>query len=541
MNTDASGTWAVAFWIKTSTAGAVVMYQGDGTWSSAGQTTFLLNSNSASVAGTRAGAVRWAGGFLTGTAALNDNNWHFITVVDNAGVESIYVDGNVDTVTSTMGLPLASGANQIWIGGSPDYDSGAVKIKGLIDEVRMFNRALSQTEVQALYNTNSLFTTPGNVLPVSTRVTVASGAALDLSGMPQTVASLAGSGAVTNTGGPATLTVSSSTGTTTFSGNIGDASSSNALSFVQAGAGTTVLAGANSYHGTTTVKGGTLLVNGSIGGGGVTVSSGTFGGAGTVNGSVTVQSGGTLSPGNPTGGNSVGTLTIMGNLVLNNSSALVYGLGFNSDLTAVTGNLTLGGVLTVTDSGGLGPGNYTLITYSGTLVNNGLTVNPLPYGLTGTIMAGGGMVVLQVAVRDWYTFWAGHYGLSGANTNGNADATGAGMSNTNRFLAGFNPTNSAAYLHIISIVRTNSNTDIEVTYLGANGDTTYTGGPSSRTNVLEFAPGMADGSYSNAFASTGQTNILSGGTGLGVVTNMVDRGGATNSPARYYRVRVLLP
>jgi len=41
--------------------------------------------------------------------------------------------------------------------------------------------------------------------------------------------------------------------------------------------------------------------------------------------------------------------------------------------------------------------------------------------------------------------------------------------------------------------------------------------------------------------STGVTNILSGGTGVGVVTNMVDPGGATNSPARYYRVRVLVP
>jgi hypothetical protein len=41
--------------------------------------------------------------------------------------------------------------------------------------------------------------------------------------------------------------------------------------------------------------------------------------------------------------------------------------------------------------------------------------------------------------------------------------------------------------------------------------------------------------------STGQTNILSGGTGLGIITNMVDSGGATNTPSRYYRVRVLVP
>ncbi len=116
-----------------------------------------------------------------------------------------------------------------------------------------------------------------------------------------------------------------------------------------------------------------------------------------------------------------------------------------------------------------------------------------------------------------------------------ADPDGDGMSNTNEFLAGFNPTNSAAYLRIISIV--NSGSDVRVTYLGANGDSS--GSPGPKTNVLEFTAGTGGGSYSNNFASTGQTNILSGGTGSGVITNMVDPGGATNVPSRYYRVRVL--
>jgi hypothetical protein len=120
-----------------------------------------------------------------------------------------------------------------------------------------------------------------------------------------------------------------------------------------------------------------------------------------------------------------------------------------------------------------------------------------------------------------------------------SDPTGDGVSNTNKFLAGFNPTNSAAYAHILSVVTSGIN--MNITYLGANGDTSYAGGPTTRTNVLEFTAGTGDGSYTNAFASTGQTNILSGGNGLGVVTNMVDGGGATNMPSRYYRVRVLAP
>jgi hypothetical protein len=124
----------------------------------------------------------------------------------------------------------------------------------------------------------------------------------------------------------------------------------------------------------------------------------------------------------------------------------------------------------------------------------------------------------------------------------NADPLGKGMSNTNQFLAGFNPTNAAAYVHITSISKTNSGTDIRVDYLGASGDSTYSPGFASRTNVLEFTAGTGNGSYnSNGFASAGVTDILSGGVGLGTLTNMVDPGGATNKPSRYYRVRVLVP
>jgi hypothetical protein len=131
---------------------------------------------------------------------------------------------------------------------------------------------------------------------------------------------------------------------------------------------------------------------------------------------------------------------------------------------------------------------------------------------------------------------------------GNASYTGDGMSNTNKFLAGFNPTNAAAYLHIISVAK--SSTNIIVTYLGASGDTNYVPGVQSRTNVLDFTTGGANGNYTNGgWQDTGQTNILGvgisaaggEGSGLGTVTNMTDVGGAMNAPSRYYRVRVLSP
>lgn len=155
-------------------------------------------------------------------------------------------------------------------------------------------------------------------------------------------------------------------------------------------------------------------------------------------------------------------------------------------------------------------------------------------------------VANMIGVYDPFAWWQLYY-FGSTNNNPNTapggDYTGTGMSNTNEFLAGFNPTNAAAYLHIISVAATNT-TDMNVIYLGANGDTNYAPGVGSRTNILEYSTGAAGGSYNGTFLSVpsgGATNILSGGTGAGVVTNMVDPGGATNLPSRYYRVRVLLP
>ena len=234
-------------------------------------------------------------------------------------------------------------------------------------------------------------------------------ALIDLAGMDRSIGSLVWGGTVTNSGpGPATFTAGSDNSDSTFKGSIQDGTSQSAFTkvgsgtlsltgtsthtggttisggtlqlgdggttgsipgdvvnnanfainrsdaftfgglisgtgaFQQNGTGTTNLTATNTYTGATTVNAGTLLVNGSIApSGSVTVNAGaTLGGNGTVP-SVVLNNGATLSP-----GNSIGTLTVAGNLTFNTGSTyLVEVSPAAADRVNVSGTANLGGTL----------------------------------------------------------------------------------------------------------------------------------------------------------------------------------------------------
>jgi hypothetical protein len=105
-----------------------------------------------------------------------------------------------------------------------------------------------------------------------------------------------------------------------------------------------------------------------------------------------------------------------------------------------------------------------------------------------------------------------------------ADPLGKGISNTNQFLVGLNPTNPASVFQILRIVPQSN----DVVIIWATG--------AGHTNVVQATGGDVNGNYATNFTDiSGPLAIPGSGD---TTNNYRDVGGATNAPARFYRLRL---
>ena len=90
-------------------------------------------------------------GDLFATNRIDDGQWHqLIGIYDGAHTERLYVDGRLAATTNSANTPVAGDFSDLWLGGAPDY--GITRMfSGLIDEVAVFNTALSSNQVRQLY------------------------------------------------------------------------------------------------------------------------------------------------------------------------------------------------------------------------------------------------------------------------------------------------------------------------------------------------------------------------------------------------------
>ena len=167
----------------------------------------------------------------------------------------------------------------------------------------------------------------------------------------------------------------------------------------QNGSGVLTLSGTNTYTGATNVNAGTLSVNGSIASSSLTTvnAGGTLGGNGTVGN--TMINGGTLAP-----GNSIGTLTVQGNLVFAAAASYMVEVSpANADRTNVTGTATLGGAAVKASfaAGTYVARQYTILNATGGVSGtfNTLANTDLPANFKSSLSYDGNNAYLNLALN----------------------------------------------------------------------------------------------------------------------------------------------
>jgi len=278
---------------------------------------------------------------------------------DSANFETLNINA---PISGSAPLQVSGGAN-VNNGG----DTGVVKLSaanpysGTITVTNANNAVVASTvnRVLQLNHFNSLSNATLNLVATAINPLsfsdVANTAAFNIGGLTGTSSQRL----IDTSGNAVTINVGGNNSSSIFDGSL-----TGSGSLLKTGAGTLALSGINSFSGTATISSGTLAVTGNgalassinlAGNSPVLDVSGLSGpflmpagkilsGVGLVNGNLAFDAVSALSPGN----NGIGTVTVLGNLTLNNSSSNLFEL--SSSATDANDLVQVGGTLTCNNS-----------------------------------------------------------------------------------------------------------------------------------------------------------------------------------------------
>ncbi len=165
-----TGDFNVSMWLKTTTSASSFLL--NKYINGEGQFAILINFAGYGGSGGKVTFYTYKSGsevYRPSSIAVNDGLWHHLSFVRTGTTLNIYIDGVLSNGTQTGSTALdvtSTGALGIGYNGydSPD-DSGYTN--GTLDDIRIYSRALSTTEISNLYNRSNKITKVKSGVPNS--------------------------------------------------------------------------------------------------------------------------------------------------------------------------------------------------------------------------------------------------------------------------------------------------------------------------------------------------------------------------------------
>jgi hypothetical protein len=151
-----TGDYSVSAWVKTPGGhggGEGILIMSGGNTSTVNGIWFaMLDSNDSPAVWVSNGSSYVVNQF-GGSQAIQDNAWHHVAWVWDRDVGNrMYIDGALNTSNTVINSNNIITDHTFIIGGRDPGEGVTGKFIGSIDDVRVYKRALSATEVSALYN-----------------------------------------------------------------------------------------------------------------------------------------------------------------------------------------------------------------------------------------------------------------------------------------------------------------------------------------------------------------------------------------------------
>ncbi len=154
-----SGGWSISFWFNTTQTTAKALFGSNTIQGGASQgSTVYLGAASGSIADESISFWDFNGSTTSvfyakgGSTYYQDGNWHHCTIISSSSSKEIWIDGVSQTIYYYSSGSVSANAKLTDLIIGDDNTGGGFNFNGKLDQVRVFNRAITANEVETLYD-----------------------------------------------------------------------------------------------------------------------------------------------------------------------------------------------------------------------------------------------------------------------------------------------------------------------------------------------------------------------------------------------------